>query len=143
MRTYLVDEDDNQMIVDLRKTIIHNRNLMEFELTTLVDHNFVNRERIYIRQLAGSFFSSEDGVRWNKMAKQNLPKKILNVNRVFSVYRGFKPSDIGGKSAGELLTKMPGKVVKVEVVAGDRVRKGQRPAYFGGHENGKRNCQQC
>ena len=126
MRTYLVDEEKNEMIVDLRKTIIHNRNLIEFELTTLIDNAVVNCERIYIRSLAGSFFSSVDGVSWNKVAKQNLPKKILNVNRVFNVYRGFLPSGLAGGSAGELLTKMPGKVVKITVTAGERVVKGQQ-----------------
>ena len=126
MRTYLVDEEKNEMIVDLRKTIIHNRSLIEFELTTLVDNAIVNSERIYIRKLGGSFFSSVDGVVWNKVAKQELPKKILNVDRVFSVYRGFLPSGLSGGSSGELLTKMPGKVVKISVSVGDRVAKGQQ-----------------
>ena len=126
MRTYLVDEENHEMIVDLRRTIIHNRSLMEFELSTLVEHKFVNHEKIYIRRLAGSFFSSTDGTRWSKIAKQNLPKKILNVNRVFNVYRGFKPSGLQGGTAGELLTKMPGKVVKIIASVGDSVKKGQR-----------------
>ena len=126
MRTYLVDEEKNEMIVDLRKTIIHNSSLVEFELTTLVDNSVVNCERIYIRKLGGSFFSSVDGIIWNKVAKQDLPKKILNVNRVFNVYRGFLPSGLSGGSAGELLTKMPGKVVKVSVSEGERVKKGQQ-----------------
>ena len=125
MRTYLVDEEKNEMIVDLRKTIIHNSNLVEFELTTLLDNAIVNCERIYIRKLAGSFFSSTNGKTWNKVAKQNLPKKILNVNRVFNVYRGFLPSGLSGGSAGELLTKMPGKVVKITVSVGEKVSKGQ------------------
>ena len=126
MRTYLVDEEKNEMIVDLRKTIIHNRSLVEFEFTTLVDNRIVNEERIYIKTMAGSFFSSTDGVIWNKVAKQHLPKKILNVDRVFNVYRGFLPSGLSGGAAGELLTKMPGKVVKITVSEGDRVAKGQR-----------------
>ena len=126
MRTYLVDEEKNEMIIDLRKTIIHNRNLIEFELTALVDNSIVNCERIYIRKLAGSFFSSVNGTTWNKVAKQNLPKKILNVNRVFNVYRGFLPSGLSGGGAGELLTKMPGKVVKITVTKGERVKKGQQ-----------------
>ena len=126
MRTYLVDEEKNEMIVDLRKTIIHNRSLIEFELTTLVDNAIVNSEQIYIRKLGGSFFSSTDGVSWNKVAKQHLPKKILNINRVFNVYRGFLPSGLSGGSAGELLTKMPGKVVKISVSEGERVTKGQK-----------------
>ena len=126
MRTYLIDEEKNEMIVDLKKTIIHNRNLIEFEFTALVDNAVVNCERIYIRGLAGSFFSSTDGITWNKIAKQNLPKKILNVNRVFNVYRGFLPSGLSGGAAGELLTKMPGKVVKITVSIGERVVKGQQ-----------------
>ena len=126
MRTYLVDEEKNEMIVDLRKTIIHNRSLVEFELTALVENTVVNCERIYIRKLGGSFFSSVDGVVWDKVAKQELPKKILNVDRVFNVYRGFLPSGLSGGGSGELLTKMPGKVVKITVSEGDRVKKGQQ-----------------
>ena len=126
MRTYLVDEEKNEMIVDLRKTIIHNRSLVEFEFSTLVDNKIVNEERIYIKKMAGSFFSSIDGVTWSKVAKQHLPKKILNVDRVFNVYRGFLPSGLSGGAAGELLTKMPGKVVKITVSEGDRVEQGQQ-----------------
>ena len=126
MRTYLIDEDDAEMIVDLRRTIIHNRDFVEFQMSTLVKNRFVNHEKIYIRRLAGSFFSSNDGIRWNKMAKQNLPKKILNVNRVFNVYRGFKPSGLYGDSSGVLLTKMPGKVVKIGVSVGEQVKNGQQ-----------------
>ncbi len=125
MRTYLIDTNKDEVIVDLTKTIVHNSDLIEFEFSTCVDNKLVNSENIFVRRLANNYFSSTDGKSWRKLARQNLPKKILNVDRVFDIYRGYKPSGLSGGAEGELLTQMPGKIVKIMVKEGDEVKKGQ------------------
>tara|TARA_R110002072_G_scaffold534_1_gene3412 strand:+ start:19821 stop:20327 length:507 start_codon:yes stop_codon:yes gene_type:complete len=125
MRTYLIDANKDEVIVDLTKTIVHNSDLVEFEFSTCVDNSLVNKENIFVRRLANNYFSSLDGKSWRKLARQNLPKKILNVDRVFDLYRGYKPSGLSAGSEGELLTQMPGKIVKIAVKKGEEVKKGQ------------------
>ena len=90
-----------------------------------MDNSLVNKENIFVRRLANNYFSSLDGKSWRKLARQNLPKKILNVDRVFDLYRGYKPSGLSAGSEGELLTQMPGKIVKIAVKKGEEVIKGQ------------------
>lgn len=126
MRTYLVDEDGEELAIDLLRTHVRSSNLVDFELAALQDNRVVNTEKITIRKIAGNLFSSSDGVKWEKIAKQSLPKRVVNVDRVFRVFRGYKPSGLLGSSSGELLTKMPGKVVEISVSEGDTVSKGQK-----------------
>ena len=124
MRTYLIDHNKKEMIIDLVKTIKHSSNLIEFEYIALENQKVMDSKRFFIRRLARNYFSSIDGVKWQKLARQYRPSKILNVDRVFDIYRGYKPSGLSALSEGELLTQMPGKVVKLNVKAGDRVKKG-------------------
>lgn len=124
MRNYLIDKDNNEYIIDLTRTRVINSELVEFEFSTLKDNQIVDREIVFIRKLAGQYFSSTDGKKWTKLARQYLPKVMVNVNQVFDVYRGYKPSGLSGGGEGELLTKMPGKVVKILANVGDTVKKG-------------------
>ncbi len=124
MRTYLIDSEKNELIVDLTKTIRHSSSLVEFEYSTLEDNKIIDTRRVFVRQLAGQYFTSTDNIRWEKMARQQLPTELLNVDRVFKLYYGFKPSGLAGGGQGELLSQMPGKVVKILVNEGDEVKKG-------------------
>jgi biotin carboxyl carrier protein len=125
MRTYLIDDESNELKIDLTRTIVHSSELVEFEFSTVKNNEIVNTENIYIQKLAGNYFSSTDNVCWEKMARQHLPTKMLNVDRVFDVYYGYKPSGLNAGLEGELFTKMPGKIIKINVKAGDKVIKGQ------------------
>lgn len=124
MRTYLVDADKNEVIIDLTKTIKHSSDLVEFEFSSMEDRVASDKQKVFIRHLAGNYYSSLDGKAWQKVARQNVPKKMLNVDRVFDVYRGYKPSGLSSALSGELFTQMPGKVVKLNVSVGDEVSKG-------------------
>ena len=124
MRTYLIDADKNEVIIDLTKTIRHSSELVEFEFSSMEERVPTHKSKVFIRRLAGNYYSSFDGKCWRKIARQNVPKKILNVDRVFNVYRGFKPSGLSSGLSGELFTQMPGKVVKLNVAVGDNVSKG-------------------
>ncbi len=125
MRTYLIDNDKNEYIVDLTKTITHSAEMVEFEFRTIKDSKELNKERVFIRKLADQYFASTDGIKWNKLARQDSPSIMLNVEKVFKLYRGYKPSSLGGDSTGGLFTQMPGKVVKIMAKVGDQVSKGQ------------------
>jgi biotin carboxyl carrier protein len=124
MRTYLIDSDKNEVIIDLTKTIKHSSDVVEFEFSSMEDRVPSGKKKVFIRNLAGNYYSSEDGKRWRKIARQNLPKRVVNVDRVFDVYRGFKPSGLSSGLSGELFTQMPGKVVKLNVALGDEVSEG-------------------
>ena len=125
MRTYLIDNDKNEYIIDLTKTRAHSAEMVEFEFRTIKDNKELNKETVYIRKLADQYFASIDGIRWNKLARQDSPGIMLNVDKVFKLYRGYKPSSLGGDNAGGLFTQMPGKVVKINSKVGDKVKKGQ------------------
>ncbi len=125
MRTYLIDNDKNEYIIDLTKTRAHSAEMVEFEFRTIKDNKELNKETVFIRKLADQYFASTDGIHWNKLARQDSPSIMLNVDKVFKLYRGYKPSSLGGDNAGGLFTQMPGKVVKVNSKVGDKVIKGQ------------------
>ena len=125
MRTYLLDHEKNEYIIDLTKTTAHSAEMVEFEFRTIKDDTEVNKETVFIRKLAGQYFASTDGVKWNKLARQDSPSLMLNVNRVFKLYRGYKPSGLGDGNESGLFTQMPGKVVKIFCQKGDKVEKGQ------------------
>jgi biotin carboxyl carrier protein len=125
MRNYLIDSEKNEYIVDLIKTRTHSAEMVEFEFRTIKDNTEVHKEKVYIRKLADQYFASTDGVRWNKLARQDSPSIMLNVDKVYKFYQGYKPSSASAGDEGGLFTQMPGKIVKIMAVIGERVEKGQ------------------
>jgi len=125
MRTYLIDSEKNEEIIDLTRTKVHSSELIEFEFSKLEENKLVKTQNLFVRKLAGQYFVSENNKKWKKLARQDMPRKMLNIDRVFDVYRGFKPSGLSGGNEGELLTQMPGKIVKILVSEGDKVSQGQ------------------
>lgn len=124
MRTYLIDESNNEIIFDLSKTIIHSSELVEFEYAMLIENKLQNVTRIFVRKLARQYFVSKDNKSWKKLAKQDLPGIMLNIDKVYKLYRGYKPSSLSEDGAGDLVTQMPGKIVKILVKENDHVEKG-------------------
>jgi biotin carboxyl carrier protein len=125
MRNYLIDSEKNEYIVDLIKTRTHSAEMVEFEFRTIKDNQEVHREIIFIRKLAAQYFASTDGVKWNKLARQDSPAIMLNIDKVYKFYQGYKPSSTGAGDEGGLFTQMPGKIVKIMAVIGESVEKGQ------------------
>jgi biotin carboxyl carrier protein len=120
MRTYLIDNDKNEFIVDLIHSRVHSSELVEYHFKTIDKNNKeVDRQKVYIRKLADQYFASNDNVSWRKLARQDSPTIMLNCDR------GYKPSSLSQGGEGGLLTQMPGKIVKVNVAVGDKVTKGQ------------------
>ena len=125
MRTYFVDSDKNEHIIDLTRTIVHNSDLVEFHYSYLDEQKLTKSQNVFIRKLAGQYFVSIDNKKWKKLARQDAPTVMLNVDTVYDVYRGYKPSGLSGGDEGGLKTQMPGKVIKIPVNIGDKVSKGQ------------------
>lgn len=125
MRNYLIDSDKNEYIVDLIKTRTHSAEMVEFEFRTIKDNHEINKETVFIRKLADQYFASTDGIRWNKLARQDSPSIMLNVDKVYKFYQGYKPSSAGAGDEGGLFTQMPGKIVKIMAAIGQRVEKGE------------------
>jgi biotin carboxyl carrier protein len=125
MRTYLIDDDKNEKVIDLTRTIVHNSKLVEFHFSSVDDNKNTNSESVFIKKVANQYFASTDEKNWVKMARQQMPSVFLNVDKVFSLYRGYKPSGLSSGNQGELLTKMPGKIVKILVNEGQEVKAGE------------------
>ena len=125
MRTYFIDSEKNEHIIDLTRTTVHNGNLVEFHYSYLDDQKLTKQQRVFIRKLAGQYFVSLDQKKWNKVARQDAPSIMLNVDTVYDVFRGYKPSGLSGADEGGLKTQMPGKVIKIPVSTGESVKKGQ------------------
>ena len=73
MRTYLIDSDKNEVIVDLTKTIKHSSDLVEFEFSSMEDREVTHKETVFVRRLAGNYYSSFDNKSWMKIARQQPP----------------------------------------------------------------------
>ncbi|MBH47099.1 MAG: hypothetical protein CME71_02910 [Halobacteriovorax sp.] len=125
MRTYLIDNEQNEIIIDLTKTVLHGREMVEFDFSSLEDGQRTRQQNVKVRKLAGDYFVSFDGLCWKRVARQELPKRIVAVDRVYDVYRGYKPSGLATGAAGDLVTQMPGKVVQIGIKPGDKVTQGQ------------------
>lgn len=121
MRSYLIDSEQNEYIIDLIKTVKHSSELVEFEFSAIKENEVIDKKNVFIRKLAGNYYCSFNNKSWRKLARQHVPKKLLNIDKVFELYRGFKPSGLSSGASGELLTQMPGKVVKINVNVGDEV----------------------
>lgn len=124
MRTYLIDKDSNEHIIALLRTVRHSSELVEFVYATVIDAHEENTKSVFVRKLAGQYFVSLDNNHWKKLARQDLPTIMLNVDTVYQVFRGYKPSGLAGSSETELLTQMPGKVVKILAKEGQSVKVG-------------------
>ncbi len=126
MRYYLTKEKE-EYILDLIRTIRHTSDIVEFHFKALDKSktNYEKLEKIFLRKLAGQYFTSFDQIHWEKLARQDIPTKLLNVNRVFNLHRGFRPSGGAAANSGSLVTQMPGKAVKIAVKVGDKVIAGQ------------------
>jgi acetyl/propionyl-CoA carboxylase alpha subunit len=78
-----------------------------------------------IKEIAGKFFISNDGIKWIKTPMLHSLQSLVSHTELFKVYRAFKPSGLIEAKVGTLMTQMPGKVIKVLVSEGQRVKAGE------------------
>ena len=119
MRYYFVGDDE--AIFDIKKTVRKNSNLYQFHV---LNHDSKKEETFTVRKLAGKFYYSANGLSWKKIAELRAPASVLHTNQHLTVFRGFKPSTFSSGDAGDLVTQMPGKVVKIMAEIGKVVNAG-------------------
>lgn len=115
MRYYFVNQDMKEFSLDVE---ILPGKTMQFT------HDG-EKKTLQVRNLAGKYFYSFDGVGWKKLAKLGVNEVLVSNSEVYKVFRGFKPSGLNKGGAGALITQMPGKVVKLLKKEGDAVTKGE------------------
>lgn len=125
MRYYLIDQDKEELVIDLQLVKKHSEKLFEFQLCLLEKNMLKIKKSIFTRKLADQYFVSSDNISWEKISRQGFPKTLLDRTKAFDLYRGFKPSGLDEADSGDLLTQMPGKVVKVVVAKGESFKKGK------------------
>lgn len=82
------------------------------------------KKQYYVKHLAGKNYISEDQKSWEKLPKLYSKNGLVNINESLNIYRGFKPSGLSNANAGELITEMPGKIVKIMTAEGAVVNQG-------------------
>jgi biotin carboxyl carrier protein len=121
MRYYIVNNSEGkEAIFDLTG---HKRQSGGIVSMQAVSAEFGKKD-VFIRQLAGKNYISFDSTTWEKLATVTGENSLTNVTENLNVYRGFKPSGLNSGSAGDLITDMPGKVVKVLTTVGAMVNEG-------------------
>lgn len=79
---------------------------------------------LYIKKGRTKHFFSTDQKSWTAITKNNHMKQVSLNNQVFNLHVGFLPSKNAEDKEGSLVSKMPGKVVKVIKEAGEKVNLG-------------------
>lgn len=83
------------------------------------------KKTLKVKNLAGKYFYSFDGVAWKKLASLGVNETLVSNSEMYKVFRGYKPAGLNKGGAGALITQMPGKVVKLFKKEGDSVVKGE------------------
>lgn len=121
MKYYIINSEGKEVSFDL--SVLPKTSSESFR-RVLVSQAKGDAKEYLMRELAGKVFVSEDNVKWRKLPKVKVSDNIVNTNESLKVYRGFKPSGLGQENAGNLVTDMPGKVVKVLTSEGAVVSEG-------------------
>lgn len=119
MKYYIINSEGKEVSFDLSfaKSSTKNKKIDVIEDKTV-------KESFQVRKLAGKTYLSQDGKNWEKLTRLSSKSGLVNVNETLKVYRGFKPSGLSNANAGDLITEMPGKIVKVLTTEGAVVQAG-------------------
>jgi biotin carboxyl carrier protein len=120
MKYYIINSDGKEVSFDVTSKHQLHGGVVGFNVVT----EDKSQKQYYVKNLAGKNYISEDQVTWEKAPKISNLKGLVNVNESMKVYRGFKPSGLSNANAGELVTDMPGKIVKVLTTEGAVVNQG-------------------
>ncbi len=100
-------------------------NKIDLEINKINDFLWsVGGKDFFVRKNCGKYFYSYDQISWHKLSIPKFSGQILTNRESFESFRGFIPSGLGGDESGSLITKMPGKVIKVMAQMNQKVLKG-------------------
>ncbi len=119
MRYYIINSEGKEVSFDLSFMSKSNKT-KKFKLSKAEGDS----KEYYVKEMAGKTYVSEDNETWSKLPRLDSKTGLVNVNESLNVYRGFKPSGLANAKAGDLVTDMPGKVVKVLTSEGAVVQAG-------------------
>lgn len=120
MKYYIINSEGKEVSFDLSVINSVNSRSKGFNIANGAGED----KKFYVKKLAGKSYISEDKTSWKKLPKLNSKDGLININETLSVYRGFKPSGLSNANAGDLITEMPGKVIKVMTTEGAFVSEG-------------------
>ncbi len=115
MRYYLIDSESNEHKIDFTYQGRSDTGTKQF----VFEGNYY-----FIKKIAHKMFISLDNISWQKLAVQNTIETTVLNSKVYKIYKGYKPSGISNSKEGDLVTQMPGKVVRVITSVGAEVKKG-------------------
>ena len=72
MRNYFIDEEKNEHIIDLHRTVVHSSNLVEYTFSYLDEGKLTSTQNIFVRKLAGQYFVSTDNKQWKKSSRDKM-----------------------------------------------------------------------
>lgn len=121
MKYYIINSEGKEASFDLS---VLSKSVSEKYRRILVSQSEGEEKEYLLRRLAGKNYISKDNQYWEKLPATSASDSIVNANDVFKVYRGYKPSGLGQANAGNLVTDMPGKVIKVLTSEGAVVSEG-------------------
>jgi biotin carboxyl carrier protein len=119
MKYCIINADGREVSFDL-SVIEDAPSVTSFKVSNNVgvDKNF------YVRSIAGKNFISDDKLKWGKLTKLGSKNPLVNITESLTVYRGFKPSGLSQAAPGEMVSQMPGKIVKINTTEGAVVHEG-------------------
>ncbi len=120
MKYYIINSEGKEVSFDITSKQKNRNGVIAFNIT---GENKTNNQ-YFVKNLAGKNYLSEDQVTWEKAPTISSLDGLVNINETMKVYRGYKPSGLSNANAGELITDMPGKIVKVLTTEGAVVNQG-------------------
>jgi biotin carboxyl carrier protein len=120
MRYYIINSEGKEVSFDLSVINSVKTNINGFKVSNGSDED----KQYYVKSLAGKSYISEDEKSWQKLPRLNTKNGLINVNETLNIYRGFKPSGLSNANAGDLITEMPGKIIKIMTTEGAFVSEG-------------------
>ena len=120
MKYYIINSEGREVSFDITAKQKNSDGVTAFNVTS----ENKNSNQYFVKSMAGKNYLSEDKVTWEKAPSISSLDGLVNINETMKVYRGFKPSGLSNANAGELITDMPGKIVKVLTAEGAVVNQG-------------------
>ncbi len=120
MKYYIINSEGKEVSFDVTAKQKNKNGVMAFNVMAEDRSNY----QYFVKNLAGKNYLSKDQVTWQKAPRVSSLDGLVNINESVKVYRGYKPSGLSNANAGELITDMPGKIVKVLTAEGAVVNQG-------------------
>lgn len=120
MRYYFVGE--NETILDLTSAKKIDERTYQYNV---FDPESKKETSLILKRLANRYYFSFDGLTFKKLGSLPKPASVLHINQHLKLFIGFKPSTFSTGAEGDLVTQMPGKVVKIMSELGKKVAKGE------------------